>query len=116
MTDAREQLHAALEIFEHLAARPWAQRAEAGVRATGAGSTRNVAVRTPHPAGERDRAARGIRADKQGDRRPPLPLAPHGERPPVPDLPEARDHLARGPPPALRDALQPPTESDDSRP
>jgi DNA-binding CsgD family transcriptional regulator len=39
--DAREQLHAALTVFERLEARPWAERARAELRASGERLRRN---------------------------------------------------------------------------
>ena len=49
-----------------------------------------------HAAGARDRDARGDRADQQADRRAAVPVPPDGERPPLPDLPQARDRLPGG--------------------
>src|SRR5262249_11771158 len=51
MTDARVQLNAALEIFERLRARPWVERANAELRATGQTKPRagdNVLNRLTH--------------------------------------------------------------------
>ena len=45
-------------------------------------------------AATRDRATRGRGTEQQGDRRATVPLTPDGQLPPLPDLSEARDHLA----------------------
>src|SRR3712207_9253854 len=48
-------------------------------------------------AGARDRLAGRLRTDQQADRAATAPVAPHRLRPPVPDLPEARDLHPGGP-------------------
>ena len=42
-----------------------------------------------------DRPARRRRADQQGDRRAAVPVPPHRRHPPLPALPQARNHLTR---------------------
>ena len=94
---AGAELSAAHDAFQRLGATPWARRAAAELRATGqapAAGDRERLRRAAHPAGARDRQPRGRRPDQQADRGPPLPLAPHGQRPPVSDLPQAGDHHA----------------------
>ena len=94
---AGAQLAGALEVFERLGATPWVRRAAAELRATGPGSVggdEERLRRAAHPAGARDRQPRGRRTDQQADRRTSLPLTPHGQRPPVSNLPEAWDQHA----------------------
>ena len=69
-------------------------RRAAGHRPGSGGGEHERLRRAAHPAGARDRQPRGRRTDQQADRRTPLPLAPHGQRPPVSDLPQAGDQHA----------------------
>ena len=62
---AREQLRAAVELFERLGAEPWADQARAELAATGETARRRDVehARRPHAAGAADRAAAGRRQD-----------------------------------------------------
>jgi len=89
--DARRHLSDAYDTFRRLGATPWSAMAGQELRATG------KAPAKPHPpdaAAARDRDPGRGRADQQTDRRAPLPVATHGQHPPLPDLPQARRHLA----------------------
>ncbi len=114
MTDAREHLHAALEIFEHLAARPWAQRAEAEVRATGASRARRGTWQSEHLTPQESEiaqlAASGLTNKEIGGR---LYLS---HRTVSAHLYRIFPKLGITSRAALRDALQAPPKSDDSRP
>ena len=94
--DSRAPLRSAREAFDALGAR--------GVRRTGAHrapgrrraepGSRDPCVAGPLPAGAADRPAGRRRVVEPGDRRAPLPLAPHRRLAPLPGLPEARHHVA----------------------
>jgi hypothetical protein len=52
--------------------------------------TLKTSLEEPLTAQDSGRRASGGRAQQQGDRRPPLYVAPHGQRALVPDLPQTR--------------------------
>jgi tetratricopeptide (TPR) repeat protein len=94
---AREQLHAALESFQRLRARLWAERARAELRASGErlrprGPAMDEQL-TPQELQVSIAAAEGL--TKQGDRRAALPQPEDGRVPPQPRLSQARRARAR---------------------
>ena len=99
MIDAREQLNAALAIFERLGARPWVDRATAELRATGQTKPRagdNVLDRlTPQEFEIVTLAASGM--TNKADRGAAVPVASDRRRSPPPGLSQARRVDPRGP-------------------
>lgn len=97
--EARPLLAAALEVFERARCPP-VDRARPRRTACRGRHPGGLAVHRPgrarrtHPAAAADRAPRGGRSDQPGDRRTHLPLASYDRLPPLPDLPQARHHLA----------------------
>ena len=101
--ESRKPLHAAIDLFDALGATRWNLRARQELRATG----ETIGHRTPD-APDRLTAqqlpiaslrAQGLSNREIGDRL--FLLAPHDRLPPLPDLSQARDHVAR---PAARRA------------
>ena len=98
VAESRVPLRAAREAFDALGAGPWGERARGELRASGETqpAARARRARPAHSAGAADRADGALRADQPRDRRAAVPLAPHGQLAPVPDLPQARHLLAGG--------------------
>jgi len=108
---AREQLRAALDIFEHLGAGPWADRARAELAATGETRMRRSpgTIRRTDTAGAADRAGPGGRAHHEGNRRLAVPEPQDRGVPPPARVPEVRHPLPRRtrPGPRQREGLEP---------
>ena len=97
--DARSQLEAARDGFERLGARPWSRRAatELGCHRRDPSASDGRRGSVTHAPRARDRPPRRDRPDEPPDRHPAVRVAAHGLGPPLPDLPQARHHLAGGP-------------------
>ncbi len=94
INEAKPILTSAVETFRQLHARPWAQRAEAELRACGVAVA--GAPTAPDALWELTPQQRQIR-----DRRPAVPVPAHRRLPPVPLLPQAR-HIRAAPAPRPR--------------
>ena len=94
---AREQLRAAVDVFERLDARPWADRARTELAATGETRRRRdpSMIDELTPARAADRAPAHSRKDDTGDRGRAVPQPEDRRIPPPPRLPKTRHPLSR---------------------
>ena len=93
--EARDELRAALAVFEQLDAEPWSERARRELRASGETARRRRAEHDGRAdaAGAPDRPhGRGGR-EPEGGRRHALPQPEDDRVPPRQGLPQARDHV-----------------------
>ena len=104
--EARDQLRAALDMFEDMGLDGFAERARVELRATGEHvRKREVGVpRGAHPAGGADRGPGEPGGGQPGDRRSAVRQPEHRGVPPAQGVPEARSHLAH---PARPPRVQP---------
>ena len=97
VAESRDPLRSALSAFEIVGATDVGRagpRRAASRRRTHEESGRNSGRGGPVASGAPDRPAGRSRALQPGDRRAAVPLTPNGRLPPLPDLPQARHHVA----------------------
>ena len=96
VTDSREPLRKARDMFDAIGAANWGDHARSELRASGERSRRRVPEARDQLTGQELQIAQ-LAADglvESRDRPAPVPLAPHDQHAPVPGVPETRDHVS----------------------